>query len=149
MFDIHLTTEMVPESDGQAVYGRIQVEDFNETFIVSLVSWTRDEYESQWFRACQRLLEGAGESALVSSYVAPSESKFFMWWPLYREGEVVHVRNELVPYSQLETPFSAEAPWASVRKRKILTDEGLEISEWDTSVQSIQDFLARRYRAPM
>jgi hypothetical protein len=149
MFEIRLTNEAVPDSEGQAVYGRIQIEDYTETFVASLVSWTPDEYESQWYRACQRLVEGALESALVSSYVTPPTSEFFMWWPLYREGEIVHVRNELVPYSQLNKPFSVEAPWTSVRERKIATDEGLEISEWNTSIQSIQKFLAQLHGTPL
>ena len=70
-------------------------------------------------------------------------SEFFMWWPLYREGEIVHVRNELVPYSQLTKPFAPNEPWASLKKRKIMMEEGLEISEWITTVEHIHQFLMR------
>ena len=141
MFNIYLPSETAPESDEQAVYGKIEIEDFAETFVTSLVTWSREDYESQWYRACQRLVEGATESALVASYVDPSMSEFFMWWPLYREGEIVHVRNELVPYSQLTKPFTPNEPWALLKKREIMTDEGLEISEWNTTVEHIQQFL--------
>ena len=143
MFNIYLTNETAPESDEQAVYGRIEVEDFVETFVTSLVTWSRKDYELQWYRACQRLVEGATESGLVASYLDPSMSEFCMWWPLYREGEIVHVRNELVPYSQLTKPFTPNEPWAFLKKRKIITDEGLEISEWNTSVEHIQEFVMR------
>jgi hypothetical protein len=141
MFDIRLTAEPVPDSDGAAVYGRIQIEDYTETFVASLVCWSPDQYEQQWRDACQRLLDGASGSALITSYVDPSVSEFLVWWPLYRDGPVVHVRNELVPYSQLARPFSIEDPWSSIRVRQILSDEGMEISEWDTQVESLRDFL--------
>ena len=143
MFDIYLTDEMVPESDGQAVYGKIQMEEYTETFTASLVCWTAADYERQWREACARLAAGKNESALITSYVRPPDSEFLVWWPLYREGEIVHVRNELVFYSQTQVPFSVVDPWRCIRKRRITTDEGLEISEWDTSLRSIRDFVER------
>ena len=114
MFDIYLTTEVVPESDGHAVYGRIQIEDYTETFIASLVCWSRVDYEEHWHEACQLLIEGMPQSALLISYVEPSMSEFFVWWPLCRDDQVVHVRNEIVPYSQLTKPFSINDPWSSI-----------------------------------
>jgi hypothetical protein len=68
MFDIHLTDEVVPESDGNAVYGEIQIEDYTETFVASLVFWTPARYERHWREACQRLIRDGTESALISSY---------------------------------------------------------------------------------
>jgi hypothetical protein len=144
VFDIYLTTEFVSESNHEAVYGRIQIEDYTETFVCSLVCWSAAQYENHWREACQRLIDGRQQSALISSYVEPSMSEFLVWWPLYSDGQVVHVRNELVEYSQLRKPFSDKDPWSSIRARKIATDEGAKISEWDTGIQSIQEFLTRR-----
>ena len=46
MFQIYLTEEPVPETDPgvTAVYGKIQIGEFSETFVTSLVSWDRREY---------------------------------------------------------------------------------------------------------
>jgi hypothetical protein len=140
VFKIYLTNETVPESDGWASYGKIEIDGFAETFVASLVSWSRDEYESQWHRACRRLLEGANESVLIASYVDPSITEFCMWWPLYREGEIVLVQNQLLLYSQLSLPFNASEPWASPGKRELVTDDGEEISEWDTTLDQIKQF---------
>jgi hypothetical protein len=140
VFNIYLTNETVPESDGWAVYGKIEINGFAETFVASLVSWTRDDYESQWRRACRRLLEGANESVLIASYVDPSVSEFCTWWPLYREGEIVHVQNQLLLYSNLSFPFNVSEPWHSLGKRESVTDDGEEISEWDTTLDQIQQF---------
>jgi hypothetical protein len=141
MFSIYLTDEFVPESEGQAAYGKLHIEEYAETFITSFVSWTAADYERHWQEACERLIAGENESALIVSYVPPTASEFLVWWPLYREGDIVHVRNELVLYSQMKVPFSIVEPWFSIRERKILTDEGSPISEWDTNLPSIREFL--------
>ncbi len=143
MFDIYLTEEVVAESGGQAVYGTIQIEDYKEAFVASLVSWTRADYERHWRDACQHLVHEGNESALISSYQEPSRSELLVWWPLYRDGDIVYVRNELVIYAQLTEQFSIENPWASIRERKIVNDEGLRISEWETTIQSIEQCLER------
>ena len=143
MFDIHLTADAVPDSDDYALYGKIQIEDYIETFVASLVCWSPAQYEQHWREACQRIVDGSHESVLISSYVDASMSEFLVWWPLYPEGQIVHVRNEILPYSALSKPFDVKDPWVSIRPRRIVTDEGLKISEWDTSIQSIEAFLAR------
>ena len=143
MFDIYLTDEVVPESEGHAVYGKVRIEDYTETFVASLVCWTPARYEQHWREACQRLVGAEQESALISSYVESPMSEFLVWWPLYRDGQVVHVRNELVIFSQLSKPFSIEDPWSSIRERRILAEEGSQISEWDTRIESLREFLDR------
>lgn len=95
MFDIYLTDEVVPESDGLAVYGRIQIEEYTETFISSLVTWAPAQYELHWREACLRLV-GDRDAALICSYVEPPMSEFLVWWALYRDGEIVHVGNEVL-----------------------------------------------------
>jgi hypothetical protein len=141
MFDIYLTDETVPKSDGNAVYGKIQIEGYAETFVASLVGWTPAQYRQHWREACERVTCEGKESALISSYVEPSWSEFLMWWPLYPDGDVVYVRNELLIYAQQRVPFSIEEPWGSIRQRRTLNDEGLKISEWETTVPSIREFL--------
>jgi hypothetical protein len=144
MFDIYFTNERVPESDVEAGYGKIRIGNYVETFISSFVRWNGADYEHQWVDACERLISGQEQSALITSYVPPDSSDLLMWWPLYREGEVVHVRNELLFYSQTTVPFSVDSPWASIQERRKTNDEGLEISEWDISLACVHDFLARR-----
>jgi hypothetical protein len=143
MFDIHLTQEIVPESDGFALYGKIQIDGYVETFIASLVNWTRSQYEMHWLNACQRMIDGETQTVLITTYVEPSISEFLMWWPLYREGDIVHVRNEILIYETLNRPFDVEHPWAFIRKREIFED-GYKIPEWNTQIQSIKEFIDRR-----
>ena len=146
MFDIYLTDEIVAESDGYAVYGRVHIGEYSETFVASLVNWSASRYESQWLEGCRRLLAGHSSSVLITSFVDPCESECVVRWPLYLEGETVHIRNELVRYSQLEDPFSVAEPWATIRQRKPLTEDGLEISEWSISIEAVQEYVNRRDR---
>jgi hypothetical protein len=144
MFDIYLTDEIVPESEGYAVYSNIRLGNSTETFVTSLVNWTREQYEQQWIKACRRMIGGSSQSALIASYVEPSMSEFLVWWPLYREGGIVHVQNCLLIYSELSNPFTIDDPWPFVQERQVLTGDGLEVSEWDIQIQDIREFLDRR-----
>lgn len=141
MFKIYLTDEIVPESEGKAVYGKIHINDYVESFVASLAEWSMADYERQWHLGCERIVAGEEKSALIVSCVSPPVSEYLVWWPLYRDGEIVHVRNELMFYGQTKSPFSLQDPWRAIRDRKMTTDEGLEISEWDTNVASIREFL--------
>ena len=143
MFDISLTDEHVLESGVQALYGKICVGEYSETFIASLVNWSVAQYQQHWEDALQRIVEERRDSALITSYVRPDLAEFLIWWPLYLEGELVYVRNELLLYSQLSKPFVVDHPWGSLRPRQILNPEGLPISEWAISVQSIRECLSR------
>lgn len=145
MFDIYLTEEFVEESQHQAVYGKILLGDYTETFVASLVCWSPRNYEEHWRHALERLITGSDRSALIASYVEPGMSEFLTWWPLYQDlNRIVYVRNELLIYSQLIRPFSSELLWTFIRQRQTMTSEGLPISEWITDIESIRECLARK-----
>ena len=145
MFDIYLTDTYVPEleSDVQALYGRICIDKFSETFTASLVHWSPAQYEQHWEKALKRVVEDRNNSALITSYVTPDLEKFLIWWPVYLEGDAVYIQNELLIYSQLSEPFSIERPWDSLRPRQSTDPEGNSISEWSTTLESLQECLDR------
>ncbi len=151
MFDIVLTEELVtePASEGttnaQGAYGNICIEGYQDTFIADLSYWSRAQYEQQWIAAAQRLLGNASHSVMITSFVPPPRAAhardFLVWWPLYREGDVVYVQNQLLFFKQLSEPFSTSRPWDSVRPRQTVNAEGFEISEWRTTTESIREYL--------
>jgi hypothetical protein len=157
MFNIFLTEELVTEpaleSSGNAksVYGKIYVEDYRETFITDLSHWNRAQYEQHWIRGLQRLLGKAAHSVLITSYVPPptqpTAEDFLVWWPLFREGDTVYVQSQLLFFAQLSNPFLPESPWDSVQPRQTVNPEGLEISEWMTTLESVRDYLDRKLRS--
>ena len=145
MFNIYLTSDPVvePGTGAKAVYGKIQIDDWDETFSASQVFWTAEQYQRHWAAALRRIVEGENRSALITSYIEPMSGGFLNWWPLYREGDTIYIQNQMLFFDQLKSPFCVEYPWESVSERKTTTAEGTEISEWTTTVSSLQQYLQR------
>ena len=148
MFNIHLTAEKVvePGTGAAAVYGKIEIGSYSETFSASLVKWSQTEYEEHWKRALSRIVEGGKHSALVTSCVEPTPGGFLVWWPLYREGETVYVQNEMLFFDRLTAPLSLDQPWEALRQRQTANDEGIPVSEWTTTVGELRECLDRKRR---
>jgi hypothetical protein len=146
MFDICLTDEVVDELDHnvKAVYGKIQIGDFSETWVASLVSWDRTQYERHWAFAIHRILEGQKRSALITSFVQPPLSRYLVWWPMFRDNETVYIHQQLLFFDQLAQPFSAEDPWASIGERVHLSPDGSNISEWTLPIKDMEGYLRRK-----
>lgn len=144
MFDAYLTDKTVPETDPgvTALYGRITIESFSETFISSLVCWNTGTYYKQWCDALSRVERGE-PAAIITSYVEPGLASHLTWWPLYPQGDIVYVPNHMLFYEQLQKPFSIRDPWAVLRVRRTGDSEGRQISEWVTDVASIRECLIR------
>jgi hypothetical protein len=151
MFDIYLTDEHVrdpDDGDANAVYGKLKIAGYSETFIASLAYWTHEQYERHWMIALDRIVSAEGRSALITSFVEPRTEGFLLWWPLYRDGDLVYIQNHILFFDQLSKPFSAEHFWESVGQRQIITpDEGIPISEWKTTVSDLRDCLRRKHQA--
>jgi len=81
--------------------------EFKENFVASLYPWNKADYEAQWRDAINAIFKGS-KSPLAVWYVAPEFSDNLEWWPMYRDGNVVHVQNHLLSYDQLTRPFSQE-----------------------------------------
>lgn len=143
MFNIYLTGESVEELDPgvEAVYGRIHIGDYYETFAASLVYWKPGAYQVHWRKALQRIVEGATRSAVITSYVEPTPGGSLTWWPIYRERETIYFQNQLLFFDQVVPPFSPDRPWESVGVRETMNPEGRQISEWKTALSSVNEWL--------
>lgn len=167
MFDIYLTGETVTEEgdpDFKAVWGEIRIGAFRERFVARVVCWNAEQYEKQWESALRRIVTGSTPAALITDYVEPnlSSGNSLWWWPLYREGDSVYIQNQLrmlyrksdsvfvqdqlVSSSPLDLQFSVQRPWESIKARETVAVEGSKISEWATTVESIEDCLVRRFK---
>jgi hypothetical protein len=167
MFDIYLTGEIATEEDDpdfKAVWEEIRIGAFRERFVARVVSWGAEQYEKQWESALREIVAGSTPTALITDHVEPklSSGNSLCWWPLYREGDSVYIQNQLrrlyrkgdTGYMQdqlassgpLDLLFSLQRPWKSIKERKIVGAEGSKISEWATTVESIEDCLGRRFK---
>jgi len=134
------------ESDGETVaLGSIKLGEFQEGFHASLCHWDQGRYQAQWREALERLIKGEEHSALVTSMYDPRTANFIVWWPMHRDGDSVHVQNQLLFFDDLAESFDELDPYRSVQQRETRTEEGTRISEWTISLPDIKEFLAAHH----
>lgn len=141
-FQIGFTDEPSPHEDG--AIGRIVIGDFDDAFEADLSYWSGADYRRSWSTAIEHLLGGADVSCLVTSLPEPSTANFVFTWPLYREGGTVYVQNKILFLEELGEPFQPEEPWLSIGPRNTTTEEGWEISQWETTLPDLRDYLSRQ-----
>lgn len=134
------------ESDNTAgdpveAIGRIVIGDFEENFSIPLGFWDLSEYRQSWKRAYHVIRNSPhSRSCLMVAMTDPEQSNFLVCWPLYRENEEVHIQNSLIFLDELEVDFDVEEPWVPVGPRRLLNEDGAEISEWTASMESLREF---------
>jgi contact-dependent growth inhibition (CDI) system CdiI-like immunity protein len=143
VFAIELQPQQQPgegNGDSAVAFGRIVIGDFTETFRVPLGFWDESDYRRSWRRAFEVLnANPRAISCLMTAMTDPGNSNFLTCWPMYREGEDVYIQNALIFLDEIED-FDLMAPWDSVRPREVIDEDGNRISEWTTSVRSLQEF---------
>jgi hypothetical protein len=137
-----IEAEVHEDSGGLAeATGRIVIGDFEETFQIPLDFWSLPEYQRSWRKAYFAIKDDQhSRSCLVVAMTNPERSNFVTCWPLYREGEEVHVQNSLIFLDELESAFEVEEPWASLGPRRTVNEDGVEISEWTVSMNELRSF---------
>ncbi|MFI1075414.1 hypothetical protein [Streptomyces puniciscabiei] len=127
---------------GAGAVGRIAAGDFGENFPMDLTYWGVERYQASWSRAL-KALERADDavSCLVSSITDPANSNFVSCWPLYRSGSVVHIQNSIIFLEGIAEDFTPDEPWNFVEPRSTIDEDGNEISEWQTSMDEVREFL--------
>jgi hypothetical protein len=142
----------LPSEGSQDVFGEscrlgeIVIGRFREQFAAPVAYWKPNEYERQWVEGIERILRQHESSCLVTAMRDPKHADHISVWPLYRAGNVVYVQNHIVVFSELRQPFDGNAPYASIRERETLSDDGAPISEWTTQVSVLRRFLHRLTR---
>lgn len=109
--------------------------------------WKEADYRRHWLRALQRLDHGSEvTSCLVSSITDPRTGNFVRCWPLYRCGDVVHVQEAVIFLDELDSEFDPDEPWLSVAPRRVVNEDGDQISEWETDMSAVRRFLTSEAR---
>ena len=144
-FNINFLPERVTHlSRGdKAAYGTIQIGDFQERFIASLLYWGMEDYRNHWREALERIVGGQNKSCLISSVTDPKNTNFIEWWPIYREGKFLHFQNQFLFLENLKEEFDPSNPYKHVSARKTINEDGQKLSEWSLPVKAVTDFLAR------
>jgi hypothetical protein len=124
-----------------ATRGRIELGSFHEDFVSSLMYWDAHDYERHWKQAIERIVESSDISCLITSIVDPTVASHLFWWPMYRVRETVYVQHHILFFNKLSSPFDENEPFCSVPRRKVVDENGDQLSEWSVSVTDIETFL--------
>jgi len=143
-FLIQLTDDRPDHSVDESFRGRITIGSFKESFISSATHWDANAYREHWHDAIHRVVREGKDSCLITSIADPRSSTRLYWWPMYRDGDTVHVQNGVCFFDQLPSPFDEESPYESVPPRERVGEDGEELSEWDVAVQDLDEFLEAR-----
>lgn len=145
-FEIKLLEASVGISEtSDEMIGEITIDDFRESFSVSIGYWSKYDYIKQWEQALRTLIEAPDNmtSALVSDMHDPASANFIVCWPLYKQGKCVYIRNQILFLDQLPHPFDIENIGMYVENRTLTTADGEQISEWETTKNDLESFLGQ------
>jgi hypothetical protein len=121
--------------------GSIVIGEFEELFESPLSFWSIGDYQKHWKRALERTVNGAAKSCLFTSMYDPPTANFLFWWPLYREGQIVYIQNQMLFLNKIDGALDPVNPYVHVPDRKVINKDGEKISEWNTTVEEISQFL--------
>ncbi|MEM1059074.1 MAG: hypothetical protein AAGK14_07485 [Verrucomicrobiota bacterium] len=123
------------------VEGSILLGVFEETFRCSIDNWQVEDYLKQWKEGLARLAVES-RSCCITNYGDPRQTAVFLW-PLWREGDAVHVQNRVIIAEILEDngidvagfwdAFQAGDYYSWIEKR--VADS--ETSEWVLSTSDV------------
>ncbi|GAA3874052.1 hypothetical protein GCM10022243_43990 [Saccharothrix violaceirubra] len=121
--------------------GWIKIDDFVEWFRAPIGFWVESDYRRSWREAYLRLeISIDSTSCLLVSVTDPAVSNFLTCWPMYRDGEKVYLQNSLIFLGEVGPDFDISRPWCHVLPRAVVNEDGMRISEWATSMDSIREF---------
>ena len=141
-FKIQLTKNKVKggERGECAVIGELQLGREKECFDSSLSYWQPKDYELHWKKALKRIIDGRKKSALIVYMLNPKKASYIFWWPIWRHGNKVYVRNQVLLLQKLKKKFDENNPFSSVGARETKAEDGESISEWQISIDEITKF---------
>lgn len=127
----------VDEEDGNFPFcwGKIYIGDnFWESITPALNDWSIEDYERQWKEGLERI-KTHDTSCLVSSIQNPHTSNPFLdWWVLYKVGNKIFIRNQLIVAENYENligdnVFSPESCYKFIRPRVFRSQEEIDAEE--------------------
>ena len=150
MFNIEITKGKKKRVDS-ILYatGLITIEDFQETLLIPLGFWDEKKYQRHWKEQISNFVyQQLDRTFLITEIfdakqLPPKTVNTLGWWIFYREKNRVIIQQEFLALNELKSEFTLEGASQFIDERQTHTDEGNRISEWETSISSLQEFLER------
>lgn len=142
---IEILSDKVKKINGlPSCWGKIQINDFKEKFIMSVAQWTIADYKRQWKEGLERI-KTHDISCLVTNVQNPLgisglEQPLIVSWPCYKVKDKIFVQNNLAICQKLRkklaiTPFTIENCYEFIEPRR----KGAKVSEWIVNVADLEN----------
>ena len=139
MFDISFVADQPEHMEGghQVLLGRTVLGGFSEEFLASLEVWSPSDYEAHWLDAATRLMRGEQRTGFWTS-------AFQFWWIMWRDGDLIYVREQILVGEGLSASFDPKDPYSHIGPRQTDHAVGETPSEWLLRIDDVAAFIARR-----
>ena len=139
-FAIWITDQKSDEE--QTAIGCIQIDQFVERFQITLNYWDKATFQRKWREAFKRLVLGANTVGLMTWMTSPTVKDYRRAWILYREGHRVFIQDKVLIATGKSPKFDEEEHLVEIPPRNPVNEDGFRVSEWETSLQSLANYLA-------
>jgi hypothetical protein len=130
----------LPDRDGM---GEIVIGAFRERFSLDQSDWSSADYVASWRSAVAELLAGAPAVALMTSSARPETELVRRAWTLYRQAETIFVQDRLFVPADHAFALDTTGRVVDLAPRETMSETGEPISQWETTVEALSDFLRR------
>ena len=124
--------------------GLISIGSFQERFSAPLDFWSMNDYRRHWSDSVDFLISTGKDSCLITAMHNPNTANFIQWWLLYPRGNSVFIQNQLLFLNALPDAFNVLKPYLQVPARQVINDEGVPISEWEST---LNDFVCFKFNS--
>lgn len=118
------------------VVGEITIGNFSETFDIPIRWWKTKDYEQQWRTGLERLKDH-DRSCLVTEVYNPGVAPFISWWRIFKEKNVLYIRNNVLFREYYEEAVGKEAftpqtcfNFIGEKEPRYIDEDGRRESEW-------------------
>ena len=140
MFSIKFDCHPIKAKPQELMPGRLIAGSLDEAFQSTIGYWSVEDYCRQWAYALDLIIGGGLRSALITSIENPRRSGAVDWWPIFREGDTIYIRFQLLILAQCPGNFNPYGFDDLLRPRDEFDEDGNHLSEWSFSLNDLIEF---------
>ncbi len=134
----------IKTSEDGSMVSEIRIGEFREVIRSGLDFFAEEQYVEQWKVELGSIVDGAEVAAIISDYRNPACPEFSELWVFYRDNTQLNIQNILLVGELYRGSWCAIGEVSKLTpSRQVLSDDGEKISEWETTVFELAEFLKR------
>lgn len=112
-------------------WGKLIINDFEETIYVPVEFWSLDIYQNQWKEGLDRLKKKSKSCLVATIQGYENIPTLINWWILYKQKNKIFIQNQLLIETSLketikEQPFTPETCYNYIPRKS----RSKKVAEW-------------------